>query len=158
MVEANTKILILEKDPVDTALLQKELDQSFGKYTARIVQTKKEFEEALRDFEPDIILSDYSIPDFNWDDAFLLKQKLAPGTPFILLSDNAAKEDIIDQIRRGVTDCIFKDNPGSLAPKVKRALEYAKKMCKMSEKLRFSKKMQQRSAPCLTIQMWAFCS
>jgi len=124
--EPHTKILILEHDPIDTVALKKELDNSVVDYTALIVQTEEEFKDALENFAPDVILTDYSRPTFKWDDAFHLKQKLAPLVPFILVSGSVDGEEALNLIKTGVTDCVFKGRPDSLAPKILRALKEAK--------------------------------
>lgn len=123
--EPHTKILILEHDPIDTVALKKELDNSVVDYTALIVQTKKQFKDALEHFAPDVILTDYSRPTFKWDDAFHLKQKIAPAIPFILVSGSVDGEEALNLIKTGITDCVFKNRPDSLAPKILRALKEA---------------------------------
>lgn len=117
-----TKILILQHDPANITLLQNELDRSFKDYTALIVNAQNEYENALDSFVPDVILSDYSHPVFDWNTAFQLKQKLAPEIPFILIAGTGAGEDALELVKNGVTDYVFKDKPGSLVPKIVRAL------------------------------------
>jgi signal transduction histidine kinase len=119
------KILIIEHNPIDTELLKSELDSSFGKYIAHIVQSKKEYEKELRDFQPNIILSEYTIPTFNWQDALKIKQQIAPGVPFLLLSNNLDVEAALDLIKEGVTDCVLSHKSASLVPKIMRALKDA---------------------------------
>lgn len=127
VVKESPKILILENDPININLLENELDQSLKGYTTYIVQTEKEYEEALHTFMPDIILSDYSIPTFDWNAAFKLKQKVAPEIPFILVAGTGDGEEALELIRTGVTEYVFKNRPQSLVPKIKWALTEAGK-------------------------------
>ena len=59
------KILILEDNETDAELLQRELKMAGLIFSSEIVQTREEFENALDNFKPDIILSDYSPPNFD---------------------------------------------------------------------------------------------
>ena len=61
----NLKILVLEDNRSDADLLQRELKKSGLIFTCEIVQTRVDFEAALHNFRPDIILSDYSLPSFD---------------------------------------------------------------------------------------------
>ena len=55
-------ILILEDNSSDADLLCRELEKSGLSFVANVVQTKTEFVDALMNFNPDLILSDYSLP------------------------------------------------------------------------------------------------
>jgi signal transduction histidine kinase len=120
-----TKILILEHDSININALENQLDQTLKNYSTCIVQTEKEYQEALESFAPNIILSDYTIPTFDWNAAFQLKQKIAPAIPFILVSGPDDGEEALELIKSGVTDYVFRGKPGSLVPKIVRALNEA---------------------------------
>src|SRR5436190_23665075 len=100
-MDRKIKILILEHDPSDIDLLKYELKRSFPLHTAHVVQSEKDFVTALLDFEPDIILSDYSLPQFDGVTAFQIKQKIAPGVPFILVSGTIGEENAVELIKNG---------------------------------------------------------
>lgn len=121
----NFKVLILEHDPTDIELLKYELKRSFSNHTVQIVQTEKDFTTALQNDVPDIILSDYSLPSFDGVSAFQLKQKTAPGIPFILVSGTIGEQNAVELIKNGVTDYVLKDKLYSLTPKIVRALNEA---------------------------------
>ncbi len=59
---ADLKILILEDNHIDADLIYRQLKKSGLAFTSEIVQTRKNYEYALHNFKPDIILSDYSLP------------------------------------------------------------------------------------------------
>jgi len=59
------KILIAEHDPNDIDLLQYELKKSGINYISETVKNELEYVEALKNFIPDIILSDYTFPSFS---------------------------------------------------------------------------------------------
>ena len=61
-MEEKLKILIVEDDPNDRELVLYQLRKITFKYIFEVVQTRADFEDSLRRFKPDIILSDYSLP------------------------------------------------------------------------------------------------
>jgi len=56
------RILLLEDVPADAALVERHLSKSGLEFVSQQVDTRARFEEALRDFVPDIILSDHGLP------------------------------------------------------------------------------------------------
>ena len=125
-MNVKTKILIVEHDPNDIEMIQYELKNGKVNYISEIVQTSQAYESALRNFMPDIILSDFSLPGFSGPEAFRLRELTAPHTPFIFVSGTIGEENSIEFIKNGVTDFAQKEKLFALATKVKRALKEAK--------------------------------
>ncbi|HLP20597.1 MAG TPA: ATP-binding protein [Chitinophagales bacterium] len=121
----NIKFLILEHDPSDIDLIKYELNKSFGNNAMHVVQNQDDFTQALHNFCPDIILSDYSLPTFDGLSAFKIKQEIRPDTPFILVSGTVGEENAVEFIKTGITDYALKDKLYSLEPKIVRALNEA---------------------------------
>jgi len=119
----NIKILIVEDNPNDVDLLQHELKKSGLNFSYEVVQTENEFIAALDNFEPEIILSDYSLPSFDGLTAFHIKQKKSSHIPFIIISGSLGEENAVELIINGVTDYVLKDKLFSIAPKIKRAIK-----------------------------------
>ena len=117
------KILILEDNQYDVDLLHRELKKSGLSFTSRVVQTRDEYENALNNFAPDIILSDYSLPAFDAVSAFRIKQDQSPYIPFIIVSGIIGEENAVELIKNGVTDYTPKDKLFTLSPKINRALK-----------------------------------
>lgn len=118
----NLKILILEDNQSDADLLNRELKKSGLTFTSEIVQTRTEFENALQNFNPDLILSDYSLPSFDAVAAFQIKQDKYPHTPFIIVSGIIGEENAVELIKAGVTDYVSKSKLFTLSTKINRAL------------------------------------
>ncbi|HMI80098.1 MAG TPA: PAS domain-containing protein, partial [Ferruginibacter sp.] len=110
----------------DVELLERELKNGHINYVSEIVQNEQDFTHALIHFVPDIILADYTFPSFDGPAAFKIREKLAPGTPFIFVSGTIGEERSIELIKTGVTDYVLKDNLITLNPKLLRALREAK--------------------------------
>lgn len=116
------KILILEDNESDADLLIRELKKSGLSFTAEIVQTRITFERALESFDPDLILSDYSLPSFDAVTAFQIKQHTHAHTPFIIISGTIGEENAVELIKAGVTDYVSKNKLFTLSTKINRAL------------------------------------
>jgi DNA-binding NtrC family response regulator len=121
----NLKILILEDNKEDAALLINELNRQQLSFTTRIVHSRQAFEEALREYAPDLILSDYALPSFDGLSAYHIKQELLPDVPFIIVSGTIGEENAIELIKAGVTDYALKDKLFVLESKIARALKDA---------------------------------
>ena len=116
------KILIIEDNESDADLLIRELKKSGLSFTAEIVQTRIAFENALERFDPDLILSDYSLPSFDAVTAFQIKQDKHVHTPFIIVSGIIGEENAVELIKAGVTDYVSKNKLFTLSTKINRAL------------------------------------
>ncbi len=126
MSESKTKILIVEHESSDIELIQRELKKGDFNFVAEVVANERDYKNALKNFEPNIILSDYSLPSFSGPEAFAIKQKMAPQTPFVFVSGTIGEENSIELIRNGVTDYALKDKLFTLNTKIKRALKESK--------------------------------
>ena len=125
-MSAITKIGILENDPNDIDLIQRALKKSGITYESKVAENEREFRELLKEFTPDIILSDYSLPSFDGLAAFKMVKEISPDTPFILVSGTVGDERAVDLIKTGITDYVLKDKLFTLAPKINRALRETK--------------------------------
>ena len=117
------RILILEHEPDDIEVLQYELKKGEWHYLSEVVQERSGYEQALRDFKPDIVLSDYVLPEFDGATAFYIKNEICPDTPFIIVSGTIGEENAVELIKAGVTDYVLKDKLFTVVTKVDRALK-----------------------------------
>jgi signal transduction histidine kinase len=120
---SDLRILVLEDNQNDADLLHRELKKSGLSFTSQIVQARAEYENALENFTPDIILSDYSLPAFDAVTAFRIKQDRYPFIPFIIVSGIIGDENAVELIKNGVTDYAPKDKLFTLSQKINRALK-----------------------------------
>jgi len=119
------KVLILEDNPADAMLIEQCLRDSGLSFTAKRVETKKEFLQEIQHNNPDLVLSDYRLPDFNGMDALTCVKKFAPEIPFIILTGVINEETAVDCMKAGASDYIIKDRMVRLPEAVKSALEKA---------------------------------
>jgi two-component system sensor histidine kinase NreB len=122
-LNASLGILLLEDVFTDAELVTHELRQGGFLFTTRQVQTRAEFEEALRASPPDVILADYSLPTFDGLSALAIARREIPDVPFIFVSGAIGEERAIEALKMGATDYVLKDRLGRLVPAVQRALQ-----------------------------------
>jgi CheY-like chemotaxis protein len=124
------RILILEDSPEDLDLVERELKRGGIVFTSTVVKKKEEYENALNEFLPDIILSDHSLPQFNSIEAMQIWkdfQKVKNITiPFILITGSVSEEFAVQSIKAGADDYILKDRLKRLPSSIKSALDKVK--------------------------------
>ncbi|TVQ97413.1 MAG: response regulator [Desulfovibrionales bacterium] len=81
-----TKVLIVEDLPTDALLVEHEVREVLPESTFLVVDTAPDFLAALDSFQPDVILSDYSMPEFDGLSALKLAQEHVPDTPFLVIT------------------------------------------------------------------------
>src|SRR5438309_9665367 len=120
------RVLLVEDVAADAELEVREIKRAGLRVSHRIVDSEKDFITALREFAPDVILSDFSMPQFDGMDALRLAKELAPDTPFIFVSGTLGEEYAIRALKNGATDYVIKSNLVRLSAAVERALAEAK--------------------------------
>src|SRR6266403_1704845 len=127
--QANTpllRLLLTEDNAADADLELRELKRAGLRIAHRVADTEQGFVSALREFCPDVILSDFSMPGFDGMAALALARDLAPDTPFIFVSGTLGEEYAIRALKNGATDYVVKSNLVRLSAAVERALAEAK--------------------------------
>jgi diguanylate cyclase (GGDEF)-like protein/PAS domain S-box-containing protein len=116
-------ILFIEDSPDDAELAVRNLTKEGYDVKWERVDNEKDLRQILKGhWEPDIILSDYSMPGFSGRAALQVCQELAPEIPFIFLSGTIGEELAIESIHEGATDYVLKENMRRLSTSINRAL------------------------------------
>jgi len=110
VIQKNIKILLLEDNPGDVGLLQRELKKAGLLFSLYVADSKESFVEGLHAFEPDIILSDHSLPSFNSKEAFEIAKNKKVDIPFVLVTGTVSEEFAVECMKAGVDDYILKDS------------------------------------------------
>ncbi len=116
------RILALEDSALDAKLILRELQRGGIEFVSTRVQTQVEFEHALEDFQPELILADYKLPTFDGGQALAIARERCPDVPVIVISGAVGEEAAVELLKNGATDFVLKDRLGRLVPAVKRAL------------------------------------
>ncbi len=117
------RALIVEDSTDDATQLVFELTEGGFQVYHRRVDTSSDMRDALTNNTWDIILCDYSIPNFGAMPALNLVKELKVDIPFIVLSGVAGEETAVEAMAAGAHDFIIKDNYSRLVPAVRREIE-----------------------------------
>src|SRR5690349_2766789 len=117
------RILIVEDKAADADLAEYEIRKALMDCEFQVVETRESFLRALETFQPDVILSDYTLPGFDGTKALKLALERAPLTPFIVWTGSISEDVAVDCVKAGANNYILKDNLKRLGPAVIRALE-----------------------------------
>jgi len=121
-MENELKILMLEDQEDDAGLVDRALLKERFQFIRKRVDTRDEFEEALDEFKPDVILSDHALPQFNSIEALRVCIARKLNVPFILVTGAVSEEFAVNCLKRGADDYVLKSNLSRLLLAIRYAL------------------------------------
>ncbi len=116
------RVLIVEDEPAHAELEVRELRRAEFAPDWQRVETEQAYLEHLG-APPDLILADYSLPQFGASRALDILNDRGLDIPFIVVSGTMGEEVAVDLMRRGAADYLLKDRLARLGPAVLRVLE-----------------------------------
>jgi PAS domain S-box-containing protein len=116
------KVLMLEDTPTDAELEERELRKAGIAFNLKRVETRDAFIRAIDEFQPDIILSDYNLPDFNGMAALEFVRHKHPEIPVIMVTGALTDIEAVGLIHAGAKDYVLKDRLARLGSAVQRVL------------------------------------
>lgn len=116
------RILHLEDNNDDAALVRDLLTEEWADCDIKLVSTKPDYTDEIRRGGYDLILSDFSLVRFDGIEALGMAQLHAPDVPFIFLSGNIGEDRAIEAVRAGAEDYVLKDRVKRLVTAIRRAL------------------------------------
>ena len=124
VMESNRKlkILLLEDSEDDAVLIQRSLLKEGLSHVLLCVETKQAFQDTIREFAPDVVLSDHGLPQFNSMEALSISLKEVPKAPFILVTGSVSDEFAVSCLRAGADDYILKSNLARLPSAIRNAV------------------------------------
>ncbi len=117
-----TKILFVEDVLSDAELIWKVIERGMIIFDKVLVDNEQDYVAAIGSFRPDLIISDYSLPQFDGFTALTLKNSLAPDIPFILVTGSVNEETAVDIMKAGADDYVIKDNLARLGGAIRSAI------------------------------------
>jgi PAS domain S-box-containing protein len=126
-MNAKIKILHLEDFPEDAELVEYELHKGNLTFEKRVVDNKEDYEKMLSDFNPDIILSDHSLPSFDSFQALAILKEKRLDIPFILVTATMSEEFAVEIMKQGASDYVLKDRLQRLPSAVINSIETHRK-------------------------------
>ncbi|MEJ0033532.1 MAG: response regulator [Bacteroidota bacterium] len=117
------RIIHLEDFADETQVIENLVKKGGFPYEWRWISSKEEYAIALREFHPDIILSDHSMPNFSSVEAFKLLRESRLDIPFILVTATVSEEFAVMMMREGIADYVLKDRLQRLPVAIQSALQ-----------------------------------
>jgi signal transduction histidine kinase/CheY-like chemotaxis protein len=116
------KILHLEDSIKDSELIHSIIERGEIQHKYFLVDNEKDFINILETQDIDIILSDYSLPDYSGNEALIVAKEKHPTMPFIFISGKMGEDNAINAMLNGATDYVLKNKLERLVPAITRAL------------------------------------
>ena len=122
MMTPPLRIIILEDNTADVELMERELHQAKIAFCSRRMETREAFIQALHDWSPDVILADYTLPQFDALQAIAMVKYEAPLIPVIVVTGTINEETAVECMKAGAVDYVLKDRLLRLGPAVETAM------------------------------------
>jgi len=116
------RILLLEDNAADAALISHELQQSGRRILVTQVDSAESFTAALKSFAPDVVLSDHSLAEFDSRAALEVLRDVRPTVPFIIITGALVGGQAGAAIRAGAEDVILKTSTRGLEASISTAI------------------------------------
>ena len=111
------------ESPID--LLATDLPQGGARVVTEHTDTLRGVEEALQWFEPDLVLSEFALPELDGMQVLGVVRRLRPAVPFVFVSDARSEQQQLEALRAGALDCVPRSDRVRLMSAVHHALNEA---------------------------------
>lgn len=122
-MEKKLKILLLEDMEDDVGLITRSIIKGGIPFESKRVDTREEFVDSIRNYRPDVILSDHSLPQFNSIEALKICRRVGLPVPFILVTGTVSEEFAVSCLKQGADDYVLKSNLTRLSSAIQNALK-----------------------------------
>jgi DNA-binding NarL/FixJ family response regulator len=117
------RVLLLEENAADAALISHELQRSGMRILVTQVDSAESFTAALESFAPDVVLSDDSLARFDSRTALEVLCDVRPTVPFIIVTGALVGGQAGAAIRAGAEDVILKTSTRGLEASIINAID-----------------------------------
>ena len=117
------RVLLIEDAPSDAEIEIAELRRAGFEVAADVVESGDQVRAHLGKDSYDIILADYSLPNFRGMDTLDILRDKNLTIPMILVTGALNSDTAVECVKQGAVDYVMKDNLGRLVLCVRRALE-----------------------------------
>jgi len=119
------RVLHIEDSERDATLIARHLSQAGYDPISDRVDSAEAMKAALERNQWNLILCDYSMPQFNALRALALTKEMEVDLPFIIISGTIGESVAVEAMRAGAHDYLMKDNLVRLVPIIERELNEA---------------------------------
>ena len=122
IMQNRLKVLLVEDNESDGGLIIRQLEKAGYDVKFIRVESRLEMVAALEQEDWDIVISDFSLPQFTAHDSLKALQDSGKDIPFIVVSGTIGESTAVLMMKSGAQDYLMKDNLIRLAPAVGREL------------------------------------
>lgn len=122
-MEKKIEILHLEDCENDSELIHSIIENAGIVHKYYLTDNEDDFTTILEHENVDLILSDYSLPDYNGNEALKVAREKYPHLPFIFVTGTMGEDVAIDAMLNGATDYVLKNKLERLVPAIRRAMQ-----------------------------------
>ena len=119
------RVLIVEDSTDDAELVLRQLRRAGYDPVSERVQTAEDMKAALEREAWDLVVSDYSMPQFDAPTALNLLNQTGRDVPFIVVSGSIGEDIAVTMMKTGAHDYVLKQNLTRFVPAVQRELREA---------------------------------
>lgn len=141
---SSLRVLLLDDSNDDADLLLRRLRKGGYVVDSIRVDTAANFRHALADGTWDVILADYSMPQFTAPDALVIVKELHVDVPFIIVSGSVGEAAAVEVMKAGAHDFFLKDNLTRLTSAIERERAEARVRQERREAIRELRESQER--------------
>ncbi len=116
------RVLIIEDRQTDLELVVHEMTRAGLQFIYVHVDNEADFTSSL-DPRLDVILADFSLPQFDALRALEIMRERGVHVPFIVITGSINEETAVECMKKGATDYLLKDRLARLGPAIEQALE-----------------------------------
>jgi DNA-binding NarL/FixJ family response regulator len=128
------RVLLLEDDEADVALISHELQRSGMRILLAQVDSAESFTAALKSFAPDVVLSDHSLAQFDSGAALEVLREVRPTAPFIIVTGNLSAAQAGTAIRAGAEDVVLKTHMRGIEASITNALAARRRLHALTDR------------------------
>jgi putative nucleotidyltransferase with HDIG domain len=119
------RILLVEDSEDDASLLLREIQNNGYSVDCERIETAEAMKSALDEEAWDVVISDYSLPQFSAPLALAVMKESGYDLPFIIVSGTTTEENAVAALKAGAHDFIIKGRMARLVPAIQRELKEA---------------------------------
>lgn len=122
-MESRVHILLIEHHPADRVMFEEELKKVSFRYVLHLAETTDDIKKILADFLPDVVICDFVSLSLTAPEAIHHLHSLMPTVPVIIYSGTKDEEIVVESMKAGAADYIFKGHSTRLSHSIIRAMQ-----------------------------------
>jgi len=122
-MSAPVRVLIVEDSEDDAMLVLREMARRGHRTDHRVVDTAAALTQAIDEGRWDLVIADFTLPQFSGARALEMVRARDPDVPFIFVSGSIGEAAAVAAMKAGAQDYIIKGNLARLVPAIERELK-----------------------------------